>query len=307
MCPGNERASGEKNPEYEGTFVFDNDFPAVTASGSGSSSGDGQAHEAETQTHELFQSRPAEGRCRVLCYSERHNQQWRRMRLDDIVGIIEAWDRETRSLGAAPNVAHIQIFENRGAMMGASNPHPHGQIWAVSDVPTLAQRKAERLAAFHRSHGRDLLGVYIEEERKREERIVAESEHWVWLVPFWAVWPFETMLLPTRRLGRISELHTEERLDLARMLRCLNQAYDRVFDCEFPYSMGWSERAVKDDENQSHRLHAAYLPPLVRSATVRKFIVGYELTAEPQRDISAEFAAHRLRQCLAAAESESAE
>jgi UDPglucose--hexose-1-phosphate uridylyltransferase len=209
--------------------------------------------------------------------------------------VVDAWADESESLASADGIGYVQIFENRGAMMGASNPHPHGQIWAVEHVPSLPARKAANLASYWDSHRRDLLGDYLDEELARGERVVAASDHFMHVVPYWAVWPFETMLVPRRRVTNLSELDDEERSDLAHVVRALTSRYDRLFDTPFPYSMAWYQAPCDGRRHEGFRLHAAYLPPLVRSAQVRKYLVGYELSAEPQRDITPEEAAARLR------------
>jgi UDPglucose--hexose-1-phosphate uridylyltransferase len=193
------------------------------------------------------------------------------------------------------HVGYVQVFENKGALMGCSNPHPHGQIWAVGHLPTIPSRKRATQQAHLERHRRDLLGDYLEKERRHQERIVCRNDHWVALVPFWAVWPFETLLLPERRVGDLPSLTPDERDTLAEILRELTARYDNLFRCSFPYSMGWHARPTDGAEHAYWRLHAVFLPPLLRSATVRKFLVGYELTAEPQRDLTPETAAERLR------------
>jgi UDPglucose--hexose-1-phosphate uridylyltransferase len=288
MCPRNARASGEKNPDYRGVFLFDNDYPAFAAE-----SGNGQS------SHPLFRAAPVRGRCRVLCFSDKHNLHFGSMSEEGIRRVVDAWASETERLSLEEGTAYVQIFENRGAMMGASNPHPHGQIWATGSVPTIPERMAARLSGYFESMRRDLLGDYLEEELRREERLVHASRHWVQIVPFWAVWPFETMVVPRRPAGSLSDLSDDERSDLARLLKALVSRYDALFAAPFPYSMGWYQRPVGGTRQDGFRLHASYLPPLLRSASIRKFLVGYELTAEPQRDFLPEQAAARLRAALA--------
>lgn len=284
MCPGNERASGIRNPDYRGVFSFDNDYPALSASG-----------DAGERSHPLLLAVPERGLCRVLCFSERHDRHLGTLSVEEVRQVVDAWAEESGRLSRREGVAYVQIFENRGALMGASNPHPHGQIWAVEHVPSIPRRKAETLAAYVSTHGTDLLGDYLEEELRRNERVVACTDHWVQLVPFWAVWPFETMLLPRRLVGSLEELSEPERTELAGVLGELVRRYDALFDTPFPYSMGWYERPRDGGDHEGARLHAVFLPPLLRSASVRKFLVGYELTAEPQRDLTPEEAAERLR------------
>ncbi|MGH9392109.1 MAG: galactose-1-phosphate uridylyltransferase, partial [Vicinamibacteria bacterium] len=250
---------------------------------------------AEAESHPLFIALPERGRCRVLSFSERHDRNLGSLTPSEVEAVVDAWASESERLTTDARAAYVQIFENRGPMMGASNPHPHGQIWAVGQVPTIPRRKAEHLRAYREERGGDLLGDYLEEELRRRERIVEETDYWVQVVPFWAVWPFETMLVPKRLVGSLAEMASEERSDLARLLGRTVRRYGEVFAAPFPYPMGWYERPRDGGDHRGFRLHAVYLPPLLRSASVRKFLVGYELTAEPQRDFTAEEAAERLR------------
>jgi UDPglucose--hexose-1-phosphate uridylyltransferase len=286
MCPGNRRAGGATNPDYDGVLAFDNEFPALRP---GISSGPVEI------SHPLFRSHPERGRCRVLCFSPRHDLHLGTMAAESIRRVVDAWAEESATLSCAEGIGYVQIFENRGAMMGASNPHPHGQIWAVGQVPSLPARKAAKLASYWDSHQRDLLGDYLDEEVARNERVVATSDYFIQVVPYWAVWPFETMLLPRRRVRDLSELDDAERRDLAHVVRSLTSRYDRLFETPFPYSMAWYQAPCDGRRHEGFRLHASYFPPLVRSAQVRKYLVGYELSAEPQRDIAPEEAAARLR------------
>jgi UDPglucose--hexose-1-phosphate uridylyltransferase len=255
LCPGNERAGGERNPPYESTYVFANDYPALLPEPGGEY-----------------------GTCRVVCYSPRHDLGLGELPDDAVERVVDVWTDEYLDLMADPRIGHVQIFENRGEMMGASNPHPHGQIWATEHVPMHVERELERFRARP-----TLLEEYVAGER---ERIVEENEHAVAVVPFWAVWPFETLVAMRRRVASLPELTADERISLARILKALVRRYDRLFDVRFPYSMGL---------HQTSHLHVHFYPPLLRSATVRKFMVGYELLAEPQRDLTPEQAAERLR------------
>ncbi len=285
LCPGNARANGERNPAYASTFAFDNDFPALV----------GSAPVAEP-TDELLVARSEAGRSRVLCFTPRHDLSLARISHAEIRKVVELWAEESQALARDGRFGYVQLFENKGALMGCSNPHPHCQIWATEHVPTLPARKLERQRAYFEAHGRDLLGDTLARELRDKERVVCENAHWVCVVPFWAVWPFETMLLPRRALGDLASLTAPERDALAEIVRRLSVRYDNLFNCSFPYSMGWHPRPCDGPEHRYWRLHATWLPPLLRSATVRKFLVGYELTAEPQRDLSAEEAAMRLRE-----------
>jgi UDPglucose--hexose-1-phosphate uridylyltransferase len=208
--------------------------------------------------------------------------------------VVDTWVEETRQLEAR-GFRYVQVFENKGAMMGASNPHPHGQIWATAHVPAIPARKLATQAAYLAAHGRDLLGDYLDRELADAARVVATNDHWAVLVPFWAVWPFETMIVPRRRVARLGDLAAEERDALAEAMNDLTRRYDALFATSFPYSMGWHGAPGDEGEAPHCRVHAVYYPPLLRSATVRKFLVGYELTAEPQRDVTPELAAERLR------------
>jgi UDPglucose--hexose-1-phosphate uridylyltransferase len=288
LCPGNRRAGGGSNPDYRGVFLFDNDYPALTE----------DAVPLGVESHPLFLAASERGFCRVISFSERHDLHLGSLTQAQVEAVVDAWGAESERLATEANAAYVQIFENRGATMGASNPHPHGQIWAVAHVPTIPRRKAERLRSYRRDGRGDLLGDYIDEELRRRERVVDETDSWVQLVPFWAVWPFETMLVPKRLVGSLAELTSVERSELARLLGRTVRRYDEVFAVPFPYSMGWYQRPGDGGDHRGFRLHAVYLPPLLRSASVRKFVVGYELTAEPQRDFTAEEAAERLRAIL---------
>lgn len=285
MCPGNSRAGGERNPRYENVFLFDNDYPALGR----------EKTVVSESAHPLLVSEAADGFCRVLCFSPRHDLHLGALARGSVRAVVDAWAEETERLYRDGAAAYVQVFENRGAMMGASNPHPHGQIWGVGHVPTLPQRKAHHQQRYWASNGRDLLGSYVEEELQRNERVVETNEHWVQIVPFWAIWPFETMLVPRRHVGSLSELNEDEREVLSVLLGRLTRRYDALFETPFPYSMGWYQRPRDGEPHDGSRLHGVYLPPLVRSATVRKFLVGYELTSEPQRDFTPEEAAERLR------------
>lgn len=290
LCPGNVRASGERNPAYTATYAFDNDFPALLPGAD-----TGAARAADTRST-LLVSQPAAGRCRVLCFSPRHDMTLAEMETKAIRGVVEAWAAETESLGAQPGVRYVQVFENKGAMMGCSNPHPHGQVWATGHVPLTPARKLASQAAWHASHGSDLVGDYLDEELRRGERVVCRNESWVALVPYWAVWPFELMLAPVRRASDLPALASDERDGLADLLRRVSVRYDNLFRTSFPYSLGFHGRPTDGEEHPEWRLHAVAFPPLLRSATVRKFLVGFELTAEPQRDLTPEDAAARLRE-----------
>ncbi|MCW2579429.1 MAG: galactose-phosphate uridylyltransferase [Blastococcus sp.] len=284
LCPGNERAEGLHTPEYDATYVFDNDFAALTP--------DVSPEEADHRG--LLVARSERGICRVLCFSPRHDLTLGRMPAAAIRTVVDTWADEYVALGSLDWVGDVQIFENRGAMMGASNPHPHGQIWASERLPN---EPAKELAQ-QRAHGEDggcLLCDYLDVERQHGERIVTSNEHFTALVPFWAVWPFETLVLPSAHAGALPALGSDQRDGLADILRRLTRRYDRLFGVPFPYSMGLHQQPTDGDPHPEWHLHAHFYPPLLRSATVRKFMVGYELLGQPQRDLSPEAAAQQLR------------
>jgi UDPglucose--hexose-1-phosphate uridylyltransferase len=281
LCPGNTRANGETNPDYETTFVFTNDFAALRPQ-----------VEPEVRVDGLLRSESEPGTCRVICYSPRHDLDLASMPADEIRPVVDLWADQISDLTG--DYQWVQVFENRGAAMGASNPHPHGQIWAGTALPDEPAKEDRRQEEHLRKQGSTLLLDYLAQELGGE-RIVATTEHWVALVPFWAVWPFEMLLLPRRHIPTLPDLGDEERGDLAAMLADVLDRYDRVFDHPFPYSMGWHGAPAPAAAHEHWQLHAHFYPPLLRSATVRKHMVGYELLAEVQRDVTAEDVAQRLR------------
>jgi UDPglucose--hexose-1-phosphate uridylyltransferase len=283
LCPGNPRAGGQLTPEYSDTFVFDNDFPALLPTGTGSEVSKG-----------LLQARPERGICRVVCYSPRHDLSLGQLTAREVTSVVDTWADQYEQLGAVDWVRHVQIFENRGAMMGASNPHPHGQIWAQESVPGIVARELAMQGA-HADGGRCLLCDYLAAEIAVAERVVFADAHHVVLVPFWATWPFETLLLPRRHCGALPEQSGQERASLAEALSALARCYDSLFGVAFPYSMGLHQKPTDGRPHDEWHLHTHFYPPLLRSATVRKFMVGYELMGEPQRDITPEVAAESLR------------
>ena len=290
LCPGNERAGGARNPNYTTTFVFDNDFAALLPAASPPSP------TAEGEGWELLRAESERGICRVICFSPRHDWTLPDMPLPDIRRVVDVWSEQTRELGALDFVSYVQVFENKGAAMGASNPHPHCQVWANEHVPTEPAKEWRSLSAYRGERGACLLCDYLALELDRRERIVAQNDHFVALVPFWAVWPFETMLLARRHIGALPEMTGAERDALADVVKRLTTRYDNLFAVSFPYSMGWHQSPTDGSAHPESHLHAHYYPPLLRSATVRKFMVGYEMLANPQRDLTAETAAARLRE-----------
>ncbi|MGD9544404.1 MAG: UDP-glucose--hexose-1-phosphate uridylyltransferase [Methylocystis sp.] len=285
LCPGNERANGERNPAYKGVFAFDNDFAALTP----------QPSVEKFAQEGLLVAEGEPGQCRVLCFSPRHDLTLSRMTVPEIVPVVEAWRNETIRLGALDALNYVQIFENRGAAMGASNPHPHCQIWATHSIPNEAVKESQRQAAHMAQHGSCLLCDYLALEERIGERIVCRNDHFVALAPFWAIWPFETMVLSTRHIGSFADLTEEEAKGLADILRRLTIRYDNLFETDFPYSMGFHQRPTDGAPHANWHFHAHFYPPLLRSATVRKFMVGFEMLGAPQRDITPETAAVRLR------------
>jgi len=284
LCPGNQRAGGGKNPDYTETFVFVNDYSALLPD----TPLDGTPHSG------LLRSEPVKGECRVICFSPRHDLTLPELSAEHIGKIVDVWADQITELGA--RYRWVQIFENKGPVMGCSNPHPHGQVWAGSFLPRIAEQEDLRQRDHIRKSGGPLLLEYLAEELCEESRIVESNEHWVMLVPYWAVWPFEYLLIPRRHVLRLPDLTLDERASLASILKKSLIRYDNLFQTSFPYSMGW-HGAPTDDGDYSHwQLHAHFYPPLLRSATVKKFMVGYEMMAEPQRDITAEQAAMQLRE-----------
>jgi len=284
LCPGNIRANGERNPDYESTFVFINDFAAVLP----------DAPPARIGDESLFRARSVRGEARVICFSPRHDLTLAEMSPAEIRLVVDLWAGQTSELGARYN--WVQIFENRGEIMGASNPHPHGQIWATDRMGAIAAREDQQQRAYRERNGTNLLRDYAKQEGQIGERCVLENASWLVVVPYWAVWPFETLLLPKSPVGRLPELDDMRRHDLAAILKQLLVKYDNLFEVSFPYSMGWHSAPYNVADNGHWQLHAHFFPPLLRSATVKKFMVGYEMLAEAQRDITPEEAASRLRQ-----------
>ena len=282
LCPGNTRANGEINPHYEGTSVFENDFRALLDDVPSFSDHDS-----------LFTVDAVRGTCRVLCFSPQHNLTLPEMALADIRKVVDMWSDQVTEL--APHYRYVQVFETKGDIMGTSNAHPHGQIWASDFLPNELAREDEQQAAYYRNHNSPLLLDYITREIEKNERVVTLNEHWVALVPFWAYWPFETMVVPRRHVQRIPDLTFDERDALADLLKRHLSRYDNLFQTSFPYGSGWHS-APNDQNNNIHwQLHLHYYPPLLRSATVKKFVASYELLAEGQRDLTPEQAAERLR------------
>jgi len=284
LCPGNRRSGGQQNPDYEDTFVFVNDFSALIP----------EALDQQLESDPLFQARSVRGICKVICFSPRHDLTLPEMELPSIRKVVDLWAEQVEELGRT--YRWVQVFENKGFVMGCSNPHPHGQIWATDSLPNEPAKEDRRQAEYSSAHGTPLLLDYLRREIELGERIAVEEEHWVALVPYWAVWPFETLLLPKRHVAQIHGLDDLERANLALILKRLLTRYDNLFETSFPYSMGWHGAPLGDADVSHWQLHAHFYPPLLRSALVKKFMVGYEMLAESQRDLTAEQAAARMRQ-----------
>ena len=285
LCPGNERAAKTRNPDYSGTFVFDNDFatllPAAVPFG--------------ISSHPLFTAVSERGLCRVVCFSPRHDLSLPELDQAAIEGVIATWTEQTAALGEEDFIKYVQVFENKGAMMGCSSPHPHSQIWASQSVPNEPAKELEYQKAYFNENGRALLMDYLAEEHKREERIVLVNDYFSAVVPYWAVWPFEILLAAHRNVARLTDLVPNEVRALADILKRVTTRYDNLFGISFPYSMGFHQAPFDNQPHPEWVLHAHFYPPLLRSATIRKFMVGYEMLAMPQRDITPEIAAERLR------------
>lgn len=285
LCPGNERAGGLVNPQYASTFVFDNDFAALLP----------DVPAGSMELGGLLQAQSERGMCRVVCFSPDHSLTLPQMPASAIREVVDVWAEQYLDLGARPFINHVQIFENKGAVMGSSNPHPHGQIWSSSSVPQIPAQEGESQRAYLADKGTCLLCDYAALELAGGERLVCSNDHFVALVPFWAVWPFETMILSRRHVASVDALTSVERDALAEIIKRLTTRYDNVFEVSFPYSMGLHQQPTDGQPYPEWHWHMHFVPPLLRSATVKKFMVGFELLANPQRDITAESAAERLR------------
>jgi len=282
LCPGGHRSKGDINPDYEGTFVFNNDFPALLD----------ESGESQLEGNDLFKWQESKGTNRVICYSPRHDLTLPELSNREIEEVIVTWMNQEREL--SNKYKYVQIFENKGQIMGASNPHPHGQIWAGDFVPSKIKKEDERQKEYFDTHGSTLLWDYATQEADGGERMVYQNNSWVSLVPFWATWPFETIIIPKTKISRMSDMNESLVTDLADLLKILLRKYDLLFNVSFPYSMGWHSAPNVGGDDEHWTLHAHIYPPLLRSATIKKFMVGYEMMAESQRDITPEHAAQRL-------------
>jgi UDPglucose--hexose-1-phosphate uridylyltransferase len=285
LCPGNKRSDDSVNPDYKNTFVFTNDFSALL----------NETAQGEINEENLLVAKSESGICRVICFSPDHSLTLPLMDEAAIVKVIELWQKEFEDLASNPSIKYIQIFENKGDVMGCSNPHPHGQIWASSSLPLELSKETTEQKKYFDKHGKSLLSNYVELELKHKERIVIENEHFVALVPFWAVWPYETMIVSKRHIQAVTQFTEEEKKSFAYILKKLTTKYDNLFNTSFPYSAGMHQMPVNDGAHEEWHWHMHFYPPLLRSATVKKFMVGYEMLANPQRDITPEMAAITLQ------------
>jgi len=287
LCPGNQRAGGVRNPDYSSTFVFTNDFAALKP--------DVRPAKYDESGRGLLLSASEAGTCKVVCFSPRHDFTLARMTVPEIVRVVDVWTEQHAEIGSLPDVNYVQIFENRGEIMGCSNPHPHGQIWANQTIPNEPRKEQESQRAYAKKYGPCLLCDYLQLETKAATRMVVENGHFAALVPFWAVWPFEVLLMSKQHVGDLVSLDSLAREGLADIFKQLTTRYDNLFETSFPYSMGFHQAPTDGEAHPEWHLHAHFYPPLLRSATIRKFMVGYEMLAGPQRDITPEMAALTLR------------
>nr|WP_293167035.1 UDP-glucose--hexose-1-phosphate uridylyltransferase [Allomuricauda sp.] len=285
LCPGNKRASGDTNPNYTEPYSFVNDFSALLP-------------EVVTEEHQnnLMQAKSESGICKVVCFSPDHSLTLPVMRTSEIEKVISLWQKEYKELGDLPDINHVLIFENKGAIMGCSNPHPHGQIWAQKSIPTEVLKKCNSLEAYWNQHQRSILEDYIQQEIEANERIISLNNDFVALVPYWAVWPYEVMIAPTKKLTSISELDESQKRSFAEIIKTVTICYDNLFETSFPYSAGINQAPTDGKDHPEWHFHMSFYPPLLRSANVKKFMVGYEMFANPQRDITAEQVADTLKQ-----------
>ncbi len=285
LCPRNVRANGAVNPDYSGTYVFDNDFAALRMD-----SPDGEYSEGE-----LFKAKSEKGICRVVCFSPKHNLTIPEMSVDKIKEVVDVWQSQYNELSAIKDIFYVQIFENKGSIMGCSNPHPHSQIWAQQSIPVEPAKECVNFKKYYERFGKTLLTDYLSIELEKKKRILIENKHFVALVPFWAVWPYESMIISKHEYQNIGQFNDEEKLSFAAIYKELTIMYDNLFQISFPYSAGIHQSPTDDKQYPEWHFHMHFYPPLLRSAKVKKFMVGYEMLANPQRDISAETSAEILK------------
>lgn len=286
LCPGNKRSDGSTNPNYKAPFAFTNDFSSLLT----------DTPDGGLNVKGLLQAKSEKGICRVVCFSPRHDLTIPQMDIENIVEVIELWKKEFQELAKNEWIKYIQIFENKGDIMGCSNPHPHGQIWSQSSVPVEPEKETIQFKKYFEQNSRSILADYLIEEERSKERLVCENEHFIALVPFWAVWPYECIIISKKQVQYTHQFNVEETIALAEILKALTIKYDNLFDTSFPYSSGIHQAPVNDGDHLEWHWHMHFYPPLLRSATVKKFMVGYEMMANPQRDITAEQAAKKLRE-----------
>jgi UDPglucose--hexose-1-phosphate uridylyltransferase len=287
LCAGNTRINGEVNPRYTDAFVFTNDFAALQKDSKSFTVEDG-----------LLVAQSETGICKVICFSPDHSKSLADMSANDIQKVVLAWQREFKELSETPGINYVQIFENKGAVMGCSNPHPHGQIWSQSTLPNEVDKKDRKQRAYYAKNKSSLLGDYLKQELEKQERIIFENDDFVVLVPFWAVWPFEAMIVPKQVQPDILAMDSKESLNFGEAISVLTKAYDKLFNTSFPYSSGIHQAPTNGQDNSHWHWHMSFYPPLLRSASVKKFMVGYEMFGSPQRDITAETAVRMLRELL---------
>lgn len=287
LCATNTRINGEINPDYKDVFIFTNDFAALQKDSPKFSVNDG-----------LFKAQSENGICKVVCFSPDHSKSLADMEIADIKKVINAWQKEYVSIGSIDGINYVQIFENKGAVMGCSNPHPHGQIWSQTSLPNEVDKKNQQQLAYYKEKNSSLLGDYLKQEQTAKERIIFENDDFLVLTPFWAIWPFEVMIAPKKTQKNITEMSESEALNFAAAISVITKAYDKLFNTSFPYSSGIHQAPTNGEENKHWHWHMSFYPPLLRSATVKKFMVGYEMFGSPQRDITAEIAAVRLKELI---------
>ena len=288
LCPGNVRANGERNDQYENCYVFDNDFAALK---------EDEIDQDVAVESPFFKAKSERGIAKVVCFSPNHNLTLPELSVQEIESVITAWQDQYTKLSAVDYINYVQIFENKGSVMGCSNPHPHGQIWAQSSLPTQVEKTHNSLTEYYKKTNSNLLLDYLAEELKLKERIVIENDHFVALVPFWAIWPFETMIVAKRNVPTVTAFNEIEKTAFATILKQLTVKYDNLFNTSFPYSSGIHQAPTDGEQHPEWQFHMHFYPPLLRSATVKKFMVGYEMMGESQRDITPEKSAEALRNC----------
>lgn len=297
LCPGNKRSTGEVNPDYGDIYVFTNDFSALSETVPEGKESDSTDKEMQNR-NSFFQYKSERGICRVVCFSPKHNHSIPEMSVTEVRKVIDTWINEYEKLGKLSFINHVQIFENKGEMMGCSNPHPHGQIWAQESIPSEPAKKQRAQKKYWEKNHSSFLGDYLKEELKLQIRIVFENNDFVCLVPFWAVWPFETMLVPKRQVENITMLTGSEKNSFADAYKRITMVYDKIFNISFPYSAGIHQSPTDKKQHPYWHLHTSFYPPLLRSATIRKFLVGYEMFGEPQRDFAPETSVEILKKLL---------